>query len=143
MKRTGKIIACLLAFVIVCGGVSAILYMTPKTFLKGVSPSEVSRIGVFDGTNGRGFSVKESEDIERIVTAVQSVKMKRNGISTGYSGFALRLAFVDENGNIIDNFILNSDTVIRDDPFFYEGEGSLGFGFIKGLEEEYINKGEA
>lgn len=134
MKKSCKALISLIIIFAVCVAAAALWYNTPKVFLKGVSPSEVSKITVFDGTNGRGFSVKESEDKEKIVTAVQSVKMKRNGISTGYSGFALRLAFVDENGNIIDNFILNSDTVIRDDPFFYEGNGSLGFDYIKELE---------
>ena len=137
MKRTGKIIACLLAFVIVCGGVSAILYLMPKTFLKGVSPSEISRIGVFDGTNGKGFSLTDESEIEKIVSSIQSVRMKRGKISVGYSGFSLSLKFIDKNGKIIESFIMNGDSFIRDDPFFYEGEGSLGFRFIKELEEEY------
>ena len=44
----------------------------------------------------------------------------------------------DKDGNVIDNFIINSKNIIRDDPFFYECKnGELCFSFLQELENKY------
>ena len=45
--------------------------------------------------------------------------------------------YVDENGNEIESFIINSPNTIRKDPFFYRCDGDLCFDFLKELEEKY------
>ncbi len=52
----------------------------PKTFGKNVNPSELDHINVFDGNTETGFTITESEDIEYIVSNIQSISMKREGI---------------------------------------------------------------
>ena len=47
---------------------AAIYYCTPKTFGKGVNPSSVDHINVFDGNTGEGFTVDNAEDIKYIVS---------------------------------------------------------------------------
>lgn len=137
MRKSFKVLITILIICAVCAGCAAFWYTAPKTFLKGVSPSEISEITVFDGTNGKHFSVTKSEEIEKIITSVQSVKMKRNRISVGYSGFSLNLSFKDKSGVITESFIMNGDTVIRDDPFFYDCNSGLGFDYLKELENIY------
>lgn len=137
MKKSLKILIALLIICAVCAGCAVLWYNAPKTFLKGVNHSEISEITVFDGTNGKHFSVTKNEEIEKIVTSVQSVKMKRDRISAGYSGFSLNVSFKDKSGEITESFIMNGDTVIRDDPFFYDCNGGLGFDYLKELENIY------
>lgn len=63
--------------------------------------------------------------------------MKRDSISVGYSGYSFRVQFMDQNGKVIDSFIINSSNTIRDDPFFYRCDGGLCYDYIKELEDIY------
>lgn len=138
MKKTKKMLSLFLAAILLFCAALALYYFSPRTFLKGVSPNDISEIKVFDGTNGKSFSIKDSKEIEKIISAIQSVQMKRGKISVGYSGFSLALTFLNKNEKVIDGFIINGDSFIRDDPFFYEGNSSLGFDYLKELELKYI-----
>ena len=113
-------------------------YFTPKSFLKGVDGNEIASISVFNGSTGRRMTLEDTEDIAIIVDNIQSMRLKRGKISSNYDGYAFSLTFRDKEGNIIDSFIVNSKTVIRDDPFFYECEnGDLCFTFLQELENKY------
>ena len=97
---------------------------SPRVFLKGIDPMDVAEIQIFDGNTGENFSITGEEDIKHIVETVQQVKMKRTGLSIGRMGYRFRLAFLDKDGRRISRFVLNSATVIRMDPFFYETSGT-------------------
>ncbi len=113
-------------------------YLMPKTFGKNVNPSEVDHINVFDGNTGTGFTITESEDIEYIVANIQSISMKRDGISLGRTGYGFKISYINSNDkDIIPVFILNSDNAIRKDPFFYRCDGVLCFDYLNECEEKY------
>ena len=132
-KAKKRLTALLLALAVAAGAV--LLYCLPKTFLRGVTPAEVCRISVFDGSTGVGFSVEEPEAIRHIVETVQSVKLKREGLSLGYMGYGLRMSFVGEGDRELAVFDLNGEDTVRKDPFFYRCEGGLPVAYVRELEK--------
>ena len=127
----------LLALIIVC-----VWYYSPKTFLKGVNAEDIASISVFNGSTGGRFTVENVGDIRYIVENLQSTPMKRDNISSNYDGFHFKLTFKDANGSVIDSFIINSDTTVRDDPFFYRSDGGLCFAYLQELESNYTSNEE-
>ena len=114
--------------------VALIWYVTPKTFLKGISADEVSSIDIFDGSTGKSMTVDNPDDIKTVVENIQSVKMKRGKLSVGYDGYSFSLTFKDKDGEVMDSFIINSADIIRDDPFFYKCEnGTLCYDFLNAI----------
>lgn len=117
-----------------------VIYFIPKTFGKGINPSDVDHIEVFDGSTGIGFTVSNPDEIEFIVTNIQSQSMKKDGISLGRMGYLFAIEYVDENDkSIVPRFIINSESIIRKDPFFYSCEGGLCVDYLKAIEEANIN----
>lgn len=113
-----------------------IAYCMPKTFGKGVNPSEVDHINIFDGQTGTGFTISNPEDIRYIVETIQSHPMKKDGISLGTMGYGFQISYLNqEEKDIIPMFFLNGDDTIRKDPFFYTCDGGLCFDYIKEIEE--------
>ena len=116
MKKKLLILAIIIA-ILLLGTVG--YYFMPKTFGKNVNPTEVNHINVFDGNTGTGFTITDSEDIEYVVANIQSISMKRDGISVGRTGYSFKISYIDSNDkDVIPVFILNSDNTIRKDPFF-------------------------
>lgn len=116
-------------------------YLTPKAFGKNVNPSEVDHINVFDGNTGTGFTITDSEDIKYIVTNIQGFSMKRDGISLGRMGYSFKISYIDSNDkDVIPVFILNSDTTIRKDPFFYKCDGGLCYDYLKACEARFAER---
>ena len=117
MKKKWAVAGCTILVIVL----AALFWLaSPKVFLKEIDPMDVSQIQVFDGNTGESFFITDMESITHIVETVQRVKMKRTGLSIGYMGYRFRLEFLDKNGKRLSRFILNSATVIRQDPFFYE-----------------------
>lgn len=123
------------AFLLILAITACIWYFSPKTFLKNVDASDVSKISVFNGSSGKSFTIENADEIKYIVENIQGIKMKRGKISSNYDGFCFSLAFKDENGEMIDSFIINSADTIRDDPYFYTCDGKLCFDYLKSLEK--------
>ena len=122
---------------------SIIYYFLPKTFGKGVDPSCVDHINVFDGNTGEGFTIDNPEDIKYIVENIQSKPMRRGGVSLGHMGYKFSVVYVDENDKaIVPIFFINSDDTIRKDPFFYRCDGGLCVDYLKELENEIVNSRE-
>lgn len=121
--------------ILLLAAAAAVFYFAPKTFGKGVAPSDVDHIRVIDGTTGRHFSIRSPEDIRYIVENIQSHPMKKAGISLGKTGYGFKLTYLDANGSVIlPEIILNSDDTIRKDPFFYKCSGGLCYERIKEIE---------
>ena len=117
---------------------AAIWYFSPKVFLKGIDSSDIASIYVSNGSTGQHFAIESREDIDTIASNIQSLKMKRGKFSSNYDGFEFSLTFKDKNGNVIESFIINSKSEIRNDPFFYEClNGELCFAFLQELENKY------
>lgn len=124
--------------IVVClAAVFAVWYFIPTTFLNGTSSSDIGSISVTDGNTGESFEITDAEEIEAIVTNIQSIKMKKSGVSLGYSGYSFRMTFYNTAGTEKESFIINSETSIRKDPFFYSCDGGLCYDYLEELEGKY------
>lgn len=137
-KKITVFVAIVIIVTIVITIVIGVWYSTPKRFLGAVKASEVLSISVFDGNTGKKFTIDNSDEIKQIVENIQSIEMKRDNFSIGYSGFSFSMEFMSENGKVIDSFIINSSNTIRDDPFFYRCDEDLCFDYLKELEDSYV-----
>jgi len=143
-KRIFVPIIILASLVLVSVTAVAVWYFTPKTFLEKVSRDDISSIVVFNGNSGNRFVIESDEEISAIVDNIRSISMRRDNVSSGYSGSAYHLCFKDAEDETTDFFIVNSDTTIRDDPFFYRSRGGdLCFNYLFELEEKYTGMNEA
>ena len=136
MKK--KKITIFVVMIIIVAIVIGVWYSTPKRFLRTVEASEVISISVFDGNTGKGFTIDDSDEIKQIIENIQSTEMKRDNFSINYSGYSFLMKFMDENGKVIDSFIINSSNTIRDDPFFYRSDKDLCFDYLKELEDSFV-----
>lgn len=135
MKKRNSIRIIAIAFAL--AAVSALWYCLPTTFLDGVEPSDVKFISVFDGNTGAGFEISDADEIRYIVEHIQSVKMKKDELSIGRLGYCFRMRFYGVTGKEIESFIINGSNTIRKDPFFYRGDGDVGFDYLRELEAKY------
>ena len=75
-----------------------------------------------------------------ITENLNSLKLKRRKISSGYKGYSFRTTIYLDNGEEADgwnNFIINSSDTVRKDPFFFDViGGSIDYDYIERLFEE-------
>lgn len=137
----GKQKICLLIIVIGIAAIaiSLVWYFSTIDFLRGVEPSDVKSMSVFDGNTGQDFDISDTGEIRYIVENIQDNKMERDKVSIGYSGYGFRVYFYDKAGKKIESFIINSADTIRKDPFFYRCDGDLCYDYLEELEDEYAN----
>jgi len=138
LKGKQKISLPIIVVVIAIIAISMVWYFSPKIFLRGVEPSDVKSISVFDGNTGKLFVIDDVAEIKYIVENIQDIEMQRGNLSVGYSGFRFQMNFNNSNGETIDSFVINSADSIRDDPFFYRCNGGLCFEYIEGIENKYV-----
>ena len=106
-------------------------YYAPVTFLKGVDPADIAAITIFDGNTGSESEITKQKDITYIVENIQSVPVRRTGISILEMGYRFRMTFTDEKGELVETLTINSTDTIRKDPFFLTSEeGGLCFDYI-------------
>lgn len=110
--------------VIICIIVIICFLTSPKSSFS-VNPDRIDRINVFDGTNGEGIDVSDEEEILRIVNYINNMRLNRDKLSVGYMGYGFRLTFYSD-GRKVEDFILNSSTIVRKDPFFYTLQEETG-----------------
>ena len=117
-------------------------YYAPVTFLKGVDPADIAAITIFDGNTGSESEITKQKDITYIVENIQSVPVRRTGISILEMGYRFRMTFTDEKGELVETLTSNSTDTIRKDPFFLTSEeGGLCFDYIWDLmdaEHDFI-----
>ncbi|MDE6674415.1 MAG: DUF3861 domain-containing protein [Acetatifactor sp.] len=116
MKKRAAIILGIIIILIVF---AVVWWNSPTSFLKSVNVDAVAVIYVRDGHTGSRFEVENREDIIYIVENIQKISFRKNGVSLFRMGTWFTLSFCDENGRKISEFIVNSDSDIRRDPFFY------------------------
>ena len=96
-------------------------------------------ITVFNGTTGKLTHITDEEEIENIIENLNDVKIKRYKPSVGYSGYSFNMTIYLTDGNEADgwnNFIINSETSVRKDPFFYRvTEGNIDYEYIESITE--------
>jgi hypothetical protein len=104
-----------------------------------IEPSEVSRITVFNGNTGDSMTITHTDHIQHIIGNLNGVSLKKYKVSVGYVGYSFRTTIYDTNGNIHEELYINSDEIIRKDPFFYrDKQGGIDYNYIQDLFEEEI-----
>lgn len=124
-------------------GILAVLFafwwFAPKKLLDGIDASEISYIQVMDGNTGKLFEIDNPEYINYIMHNLKQVKLYKNGMSLGHSGYGYKLKFYDNRERMLATFSLNSQSLVRKDPFFYlSSNGVMCTEYIAKLEEEMI-----
>ena len=122
-KRKLKII--LGAFIVIAA--IGILWYNAPLGATDLDPKDVKEIVVFDGNTGKSLHIEKQKDIDYIIDGLNGLRIKRRGISLGYTGFIYKTTIYLKSGDEADgfnNFIINSPDTIRKDPFFYTVIGS-------------------
>ena len=137
MKK--KYVICGIFLIIAIAAVAVCLwYFSPVSFLQGVEDNRVSSISVFVGSTGKQMVISDREEINRVVSNIQSLKLKRSGFSFNHVGFSFSLSFKDKDGNVIDRLVITGKDTVRDNFFFYSIEdGELCFTYLIELTDKY------
>lgn len=126
-------VVCVFLLVIIAG---TIWYKTPVDFTD-LSSDEVLEIAIFNGNSGKALHITERNEIEHIMENLNAVKMQRNGVSLFRMGYGFKTTIYLTDGEEADgwnNFIINSNDIIRKDPFIYKViEGNTNYDYIQGL----------
>lgn len=133
MKKPKIIALCIFLIAII---VSVVWYKTPVCLTK-LNAGDVCEIAIRHGGSGKELIITERDKIERIIGDFNSVRMKRNGTSSGYKGWCFLIKIYQADGKKVsgrNDFFINSGDVIKDDPFFYKVvEGNTDFEYIAEL----------
>lgn len=130
----------ILGFLVIALAVLFICYFLSKRFLSDISADEVAAIEVFDGSTGARFTLCDPDEIAAVVQSIQEIRMRRDGLSVGHDGTRFHLRLTDAEGDELERLILNSESTVRDDPFFYRCDGGLPFSLLEELEEIYATE---
>jgi hypothetical protein len=129
-KKMLIVTICVIIFVII----GSFIWWNSSSSIISITPSDVSRIDFFDGNSGKSIKITDATDIVHIITNLNEVSLEKEKISLGYSGYSFRTTMYKSNGNEYKEFIINSNHVIRKDPFFYRDiSGSIDYGYIQNL----------
>ena len=135
MKK--KIVILLSAVVIFLVGTA--VWYNVSIDLMNLDHNEVKEIVVFNGNSGNTTHITDKEQIQYIIDNLNDVEIKRSKPSVGYAGYSFKLTIYLSDGNEADdwnNFIINSDDMIRKDPFFYSViNGKIDYGYIEKIVE--------
>lgn len=93
----------------------------------------------FDYECGNTTHITDKEQIQYIIENLNDVELKRSKPSVGYSGYSFQLTIYLSDGNKAgdwNNFIIDSNDLIRKDPFFYSvSKGNIDYGYIADIVE--------
>lgn len=135
MNKKVKIVIAVLA--VLAAGV--LLWYNMPINLMDLEPEKVMEITVFNGNTGNVTHITDKEEIENMINDLNDVKLRRDKLSTGYTGFSFKITIYLTDGNEADgwnNFIINSEDTIRKDPFFYRvTEGNIDYEYIESITE--------
>ncbi len=133
MKK--KVFVLAIVFLIVAA-VAVLWYRMPVDIME-LDPDAVMEIVVFDGGSGKTLHITDEEQIAHIITNLNEVRMRRDGVSLGRMGYSYKVTIYLDDGEETgdwNNFIINSENTIRKDPFFYRVvDGNLCYEYIRDL----------
>jgi len=116
------------------------IWWNAPTKIIDIEPSEISKITVFDGNTGNSITITGESYIGHIIDNLNNVSLKKYKVSVGYVGYSFRTTIYDIDGNVYDELYINSDEIIRKDPFFYrDNQGRIDYQYIQDLFDENIN----
>ncbi|MFS0861197.1 hypothetical protein [Fredinandcohnia sp. 179-A 10B2 NHS] len=90
----------------------------PHNVIK-IEPEEVSKITIFDGSSGYDIEITDKDEINHIITNLNNVIFKKGKISAGYLGYRFNTTIYDEQGEPLQELIINAEDTIRYKGFFY------------------------
>ncbi|ERG66750.1 hypothetical protein [Exiguobacterium chiriqhucha] len=111
-------------YFLIIGLVVGLLYATtfiPQRVLT-TTPSNVSRIHVFDGQSGYELSISNRHDIYVVMNNLNDITFQKGKPSFGYMGYSYRVTLYDKDGDELDEFIINSEDTLRYNGFFYTAQ---------------------
>ncbi|MGM0845612.1 MAG: hypothetical protein ACQEUT_11590 [Bacillota bacterium] len=105
----------------------------PHKVLK-MDPAKVSSIVIFNGNTGNETEITDETSILYIVNNLSSITFQKGKPSIGYMGYSFGTSLYDQEGNKMEEFIINSSDLIRYKGFFYSAEeGSIDYEFLDKL----------
>lgn len=108
-------------YLLIVGLVIGLLYATtfiPQQVIT-TSPSSVARIHVLDGQSGYELNLSDPDDIYTVMNNLNDVTFQKGKPSIGYMGYSYRVTLYDQDGDRLDEFIINSEDTLRYHGFFY------------------------
>lgn len=114
--------------------VAALVWWNVPTPATNIEASKVAKIEIFDGNTGKEVTITDAKDIEHIMTNLNAISIKKHKLSLGYLGYSFKTTIYKTDGSVYREFIINSNSIIRKDPFFYrDASESIDFDYIKTL----------
>lgn len=99
-----------------------------------IEPEEVSKIIIFDGSSGYEIKITDKKEINYIVTNLNNVTFKKGKLSAGYMGYRFNTTIYDEQGETLQELIINAEDTIRYRGFFYKThENKIDYDYIEEL----------
>jgi len=110
------------------------IWWNAPTKIIDIEPSEISKITVFDGNTGNSITITGESYIGHIIDNLNNVSLKKYKVSVGYVGYSFRTTIYDDDNKVLEEFYINSDEIIRKDPFFYrDNQGRIDYDYIQDL----------
>lgn len=135
MKK--KMIILLSAVVILLLGM--IVWFNIPIDLMDLDYEEVIEIVVFNGNSGNTTHITDKEQIQHIIENMNTVEVKRSKLLLGYMGYSFKVTIYLSDGEaagVWNDFIINSDSLLRKDPFFYSViSGNIDYNYIESIAE--------
>ncbi|MBP3618433.1 MAG: hypothetical protein J6J38_10395 [Lachnospiraceae bacterium] len=123
---------------VVLGGVAILVLLAIAWYkwpvkLTEVDTSEVGLIVLLDGTTGNRAEISDAETISRLMKEFCSVKMQKDGVSVYSAGYHIWVRVCKPDMEIVSDFCINGERMIRRDPFFYKVVG-------EDMDVEYLER---
>lgn len=113
---------------------AAVVWFYPARFNR-LDAAEVESVRLFSGQTGQAVTVTDADTVAAVCDALGGCTLKPDGLSLGYTGYTLRVTVTHAGGGESE-FIVNSESRARRDPFFYKAaEGSIDLDYLLSLTE--------
>lgn len=98
-----------------------------------INSTEVSRIEIFDGGKGNGLTITDKKEIEHIITNLNNATFYKGKSCVDYNGVRFCITVYKNNGKKYKEFVINSNSTIRYNDFFYIDKSSS-------IDYDYLNE---
>lgn len=103
-----------------------------------ISPSDVSKIHVFDGTTGYELEITDKTYINHIINNLNDVTFQKGKLSFLSMGSSFRTTIYNQKGKEIKRLIINSSDSVKYRGFFRHSiDGLIDYDYIKNLFNKY------
>lgn len=103
----------------------------PLTLRYDFIPEEVVRIGIFDGTKGKWYTLTEEEAVWYIARDIQGKTFRRDQNVKGHAGFVYSTTFYGKNDTVLWGATINSADTLVDNHYVYHPDSPLDFAYIQ------------